>query len=85
MWLSWLSVILQGEKVADSIPVRAHALIGSVRGQGVYEQQPINVSFLLSSVPSLKVNKIFFKKIQFSTCCYKIEENAPVMSFLNSL
>ena len=67
VWLSWLGIIPQGERLPIRFLVRAHALVaGLVPSLGTYERQPIDISLShrcfspslsLSFALSLKINK----------------------------
>ena len=52
VWLSWLGIILQSERLATRFPVRARAwVMGSVPGWGTYNRQLIDVSLPLFLPP----------------------------------
>ena len=45
VWLSWLGIVLQSERLLVWFQVRTCAhVVGLALGQGMYERQPINVS-----------------------------------------
>ena len=61
VWLSWLGIVLQGERLLVQFPVRAHAWVaGLLHSQGIDERQAIDVflPLFLSLAPS-KINKYY--------------------------
>ena len=61
MWLSWLSIVLQTERLLVRFLVRAHVwVVGLVLSQGVCKRKPITISLSVSPppFPLSKINKI---------------------------
>ena len=85
VWISWLVIALQTERLTVWFPVRAHAWVtGWVTGQvprwGAYERQPINVSlpFFLPPFPSKFKKK---KKKRKKSVPYLSGELSPRLLF----